>query len=260
MILTLVSVLLVLEASDTPGRRGAIALFGAWLAIAVSILIKPPAVVIVPLLVAFILATPERSERALRALATLAGVIGAFALAYCASLPFHPGLNPLTQFEWLYSRYAYASNVYPFSSVNAFNLYAMLHNFWESDAQTLPNWTIGSVTLALPQYEWGILLMLALVALADHGLPAAARRQDGSGLSRRRDDPLAGLFRLLDAHARALHLRRLRAGDSARLACARRYLYAAILISLTLLANLLLFALLPVRRWTPRRRVSTRPT
>jgi Gpi18-like mannosyltransferase len=234
---TLLSVLLVLEAAGSTGRKGAYALAGAWLAIAASILIKPPAVVIVPLMLAFVFATRDGNERRLRALATAAGIAGAFVLAYLAALAFHPGWSPLVQYEWLYGRYKYASNVYPFSSVNAFNLYAMLHHFWESDAQTLPNWTFGSFTFALPQYEWGILLLVALAALV---LTGFLQRRDGDVGPAFIEGAMIlslGYFvfstrmherYIFNAFVLAMPLIWMR----------RRYLYSAVLLSLTLLANL----------------------
>jgi len=237
MVLTLTSILLVLESAATTGRQSAYALAGAWLAIAASILIKPPAVVIVPLLLAFVFATRDGKERTSRAVATLAGVAGAFALAYLAALAFHPGLNPLDQFRWLYGRYQYASNVYPYSSVNAFNLYAMLHHFWEPDSQTLPNWVFGSFTLAQPLYVWGILLLLALTALV---LTGFLQRRDGNVGPAFIEGAMIlslGYFifstrmherYIFNAFVLAMPLIWLR----------RRYLWAALILSVTLLANL----------------------
>ena len=237
MAFTLLAVLLVVEAAGTTGRPAANALAAAWLAIAASILIKPPAVVLVPLMLAFIFATQDAAVRRTRALATLAGIAAGFVLAYFAALAFHPGLNPLDQYAWLYGRYKYASNVYPYSSVNAFNLYAMLHHFWEADSQTLPNWTFGSFTLALPQYTWGILLLGALAALV---LTGFLQRRDGDVGPAFIEGAMIlslGYFvfstrmherYIFNAFVLAIPLIWLR----------RRYLYAAVLLSFTLLANL----------------------
>lgn len=57
---------------------------------------------------------------------------------------------------WLYDQYEVGKNVYPYNSVNAFNLWSVLHPFWQADSQS-----IGF----LPQYDWGVLLLLAAVAL-----------------------------------------------------------------------------------------------
>jgi Gpi18-like mannosyltransferase len=234
---TLFAILRVLEAADSTGRQSAYALIEAWLAIAISILIKPPAVVIVPLLLAFVFATRDGAERKVRALATGAGIVGALALAYLAALAFHPGLNPAGQYEWLYGRYKYASSVYPFSSVNAFNLYAMLHHFWEPDSQTPLNWTIGSLTIAPPLYDWGILLMVALAALV---LTGYLQRRDGDAGPAFLEGAMIlslGYFvfstrmherYIFNAFVLAMPLIWMR----------RRYLYAAVILTLTLLANL----------------------
>jgi Gpi18-like mannosyltransferase len=232
--LTLIVVLLVLDAYSSTGRAAAFALTGAWLVLACSVLIKPPAVMLAPLMLAFPFATDDGRVRLQRLGATLAGVAGAFVLAYLAALAFHPGLNPLGQFAWLYGRYQYASGVYPYSSVNAFNLYAMQHNFWEPDNQALPNWSIGGITFGLPQYGWGILLIVASVALI---VTVYLQRRDAPSFLEGALLLSLGYFifstrmherYIFQAFVLAMPLVWLR----------RRYLYTAILLSLTLLANL----------------------
>ena len=103
---------------------------GAWLAFAYSLLIKPQAAVLLPLLLAFALVAPERRRE--RIIATLAGIGAALLLALLVSEPFHPS-NPVAAFVWLIERYAYGSNVYPYNSVNAFNLWALRGTMWLPD-------------------------------------------------------------------------------------------------------------------------------
>jgi Gpi18-like mannosyltransferase len=237
MSLTLLAALLVIDAAAAGGRRGASSLAGAWLAISASILIKPPAVVIVPLMLAFIFATRDGRERLSRAGATAAGIAGGFVLAYVASLAFHPGWNPLDQFAWLYGRYKYASGVYPFTSVNAFNLYAMLHHFWDSDAQAIPGWKIGTFTFALPQYTWGVLLLVALTGLV---LTGFLQRRDGDvGPAFLEGAMILSLGYFV--FSTRMHERYIFSAFVLAMPLIwyrRRYLYAAILLSLTLLGNL----------------------
>jgi len=227
----LAAILLVIEAGRRTGTAATYAIVGAWLLTAASILIKPPAIVLIPLLLAFAVATVDRRERLA---ATAIGAAAALVFALLASLPFHPSLNPIEQFVWLYGRYQYASGVYPYNSVNAFNLYAMVHHFWEPDNQLLPSTTIAGHLLGIPQYTWGIVLFLAAVGLvvsryAGRGEPSAFL--EGAMLLS------LGYFILLtrmheryvfDAFLLSIPLAALR----------RRYLWAAIVLSLTLLANL----------------------
>ncbi|MGH7757207.1 MAG: phospholipid carrier-dependent glycosyltransferase, partial [Vulcanimicrobiaceae bacterium] len=161
----LLAIWLLVRTDACAGRRALLAMAAAWLAIAYSILIKPPATVLVPLLLAYALAAPDPLVRRSRVRGTLAGVAAGFGLAYLAALAFHPGWNPLDQFAWLWHRYAYASNVYPYNSVNAFNLQAVWHRFWESDATIQPGWVIAGRTIGLPEYLWGIVLVVAAGAM-----------------------------------------------------------------------------------------------
>jgi Gpi18-like mannosyltransferase len=232
--LTLATILLVLDAYSAPPRQAGYALFGAWVVLALSILIKPPAVMLLPLLLAFVFVSDDRRVRLSRLAATGAGIVAAFFLAYLAALAFHPGLNPLGQFAWLYHRYQYASGVYPYSSVNAFNLYAMQHHFWEPDNQMLPNWQVGSLTLGLPQYGWGILLILASVALI---VTVYLQRKDAAAF-------LEGALLLSLAYfifSTRMHERYIFNAFVLAMPLIwmrRRYLYAAVALSLTLFANL----------------------
>ena len=146
--------------------------------------------------------------------ATALGAVAALVFAYLASIPFHPTANPIDQFAWLYGRYQYASGVYPYNSVNAFNLYSMVHHFWEPDNQLLPSVSILGHTVGLPQYIWGIVLFLEgamILSLAYFVLLTRMHERY-----------------IFDAFLLAIPLVALR----------RRYLWAAIVLSLTLLANL----------------------
>jgi Gpi18-like mannosyltransferase len=164
---TLGSLLLMIDAYGKIGRAQAFAIVGAWLLLAFSVLIKPPAIVVAPLFLAFVFTAGDGAERARRATATAAGIVAAFALAYVAALAFHPGWNPADQFAWLYGRYRYASSVYPYNSVNAFNLYAMAPNsrFWQPDTALVPSLVLGGHAFGFPQYVWGIALFVAATIL-----------------------------------------------------------------------------------------------
>jgi Gpi18-like mannosyltransferase len=230
----LAALLMVLRSESQTGGAAILSLVLAWLSIGYSILIKPPASVLVPLLLAFVFAAPDSRARATRALGTALGIFGALTLAYLMALAFHPGLDPLAQFEWLYGRYQYASGVYPDNSVNAFNLYALRQSFWQPDAQLIPNLSIGPFTFGLPQYTWGIALFaVATVLIVSRYL----QRRDSQAFLEAALLLSLGFFILATRmHERYIFNAFLFA--PMLMFAGRRYLWVAVAISLTLFANL----------------------
>lgn len=128
---------------------------GAWLAFGYSLLIKPQAAVLLPLFIAFAFAAPDAERRKRRLFATAIGAVAALVFAVGLSEPFHPS-NPLGAFVWLFGRYEFGSSVYPYNSVNAFNLWAIRGQMWQNDT---------NYVLMFPQYVWGIVLVVAAVGL-----------------------------------------------------------------------------------------------
>ncbi|HZV76682.1 MAG TPA: phospholipid carrier-dependent glycosyltransferase [Candidatus Babeliales bacterium] len=140
------------EGAQSKGRPTLWIVFG-WIAFAYSLLIKPQAAVLLPLLIAFAFVDPQR--RRTRLPATAIGVAAGLLLALLLTEPFHPS-NPIEALSWLWQRYASGLNVYPYNSVNAFNLWAIHGALWVPDNQYI---------LLLPQKVWGVLLVGAALAL-----------------------------------------------------------------------------------------------
>jgi len=153
----LIAVWCVLRAGDAPDTTVP-RLTWAWLALAFSVLIKPPAAILVPLFLAYPFAATGAAVRARRLAATAVGIGAALMLALGVGLLFHPHADVL---GWLFGRYTYGSGIYPFNSVNAFNLYALRQPFWQSDTIPLSVLGIHAGTLA----TWGVALVLAATAL-----------------------------------------------------------------------------------------------
>ncbi|MBV9056934.1 MAG: phospholipid carrier-dependent glycosyltransferase [Candidatus Eremiobacteraeota bacterium] len=195
---------------------------GAWLAFGYSLLIKPQAAVLLPLIVAFAFVDPARRRERLTASAI--GAAAAIVLALLLTEPFHPS-NPIAAFGWLLERYAYGSNVYPFNSVNAFNLWALRGTFWVPDSQYI---------FVLPQYGWGVLLVVAALTLI-----VWRYLQQRSAESLLEGCAIATLaFFVLSTR---MHERYLFNGVLFTIACipfAKRYLWSAIALSVVLFANL----------------------
>jgi dolichyl-phosphate-mannose--protein O-mannosyl transferase/Gpi18-like mannosyltransferase len=208
------------EASDS---RQTMWIVGAWLSFAYSLLIKPQAAVLLPLFVAF--AFVDARRRRTRLMATGIGIAAAVILALLLSEPFHPG-NPVTTLAWLIERYAFGSNVYPYNSVNAFNLWALRGTLWVSDTQPI---------LGLQQYVWGVVLVLAAL-----GLIVWRYVQDKTPQALLEGCAIATIaFFVL---ATRMHERYLFNGLLFTIAClpfARRYLWGAVALSAVLLLNLI---------------------
>ena len=88
-------------------------------------------------------------------------MVASLILAVILVEPFHPG-NPVEALSWLLGRYEYGSSVYPYNTVNAFNLWAVRGPFWQAD--TTPISIFGGISLG-PQYLWGLLLLVAALGL-----------------------------------------------------------------------------------------------
>jgi dolichyl-phosphate-mannose-protein mannosyltransferase len=122
----------------------------AWLALAIAVFVKPQPVVVAPLLLVWQIRDQGWSARLLVSLAV------GFAVAYAGSLPFARSAAPVATISWLLNRYRDATQLYPFTSVSAFNLYTVRGGFFESDARV-----IGGLSVA----AWGIVLFTVLLAI-----------------------------------------------------------------------------------------------
>jgi dolichyl-phosphate-mannose--protein O-mannosyl transferase len=195
----------------------------AWIALAYSLLIKPQAAVLIPLFVVFAFTSPER--RRTRVIATGAGIIAAIVFTFVLTVPFHPTANPGDAFSWLYQKYNFGKNVYAYNSVNAFNLWSIIHAFWTPDSQQIGPW---------PQYFWGILLVAAAAVLT---LVRYAQARSQQALI----ESAALLTLAFYMFSTRMHERYIYDGlilTMAAIPFARRYFWAAVIFSVTLFVNL----------------------
>jgi dolichyl-phosphate-mannose--protein O-mannosyl transferase/Gpi18-like mannosyltransferase len=154
----LLGVYLLLKSDDTPAGSFSWLIPGAWVSLAYSLLIKPQAAVLIVLFIAFAFA--DRAHRRERLFASAAGILAAFVFSILLVLPFHPTANPIAALQWLLGQYAFGSSQYPYNTVNAFNLWAIRGAMWTRDSLL-----IGWGPLQLPQYVWGIALVVASLGL-----------------------------------------------------------------------------------------------
>ncbi len=229
---TLGAILMMMRAYDA-GRHEMAWIVNAWATLAYSLLIKPPSAVLIPIFIAFIF-VGGRAAIARRAVATGYGILAALAIAYVGSLVFHAGFSPVAQFEWLIGRYAYASNVYPYDSVNAFNLYAVFLHFWSSDTILVPQLTIAGHIVGITRVIWGAALVLIGVALI---VSRYVTRKDAPALLEATMLASFAFFML----ATRMHERYVFNALALAIPLAfyrRRYLYATVVLTVTLFANL----------------------
>jgi dolichyl-phosphate-mannose--protein O-mannosyl transferase len=161
----LLALWLVLRSADEPQQQTP-RLVLAWLVMAFSVLIKPQGALVAVMLIAYAFAPLDSEVRRRRLIATGFGLLASLVLAYGVALLFHGFDSPVGAFSWLLQRYSIGSNVYPYNSVNAFNLYAVKQPFWQPDTTPLAVWLpiVGAVTFGAT-WLWGIVLVLAATAL-----------------------------------------------------------------------------------------------
>lgn len=158
--LVLIALWCVLRAGDDE-RKTVPRLTWAWLAFAFSLLIKPQAATVGILFLAYPFAAPDPATRARRLAGTAIGIGAALLLAFVVGALFHGSANPFADFAWLLGRYTFGSGVYPYNSVNAFNLYALRQPFWQPDGTPLSLFGVSVGPLSV----WGIVLVIASTLL-----------------------------------------------------------------------------------------------
>lgn len=220
----------LLRSDDFETERPAIAwIVGGWLAIAYSLLVKPQAAVLLPLMLAF--AFTSAARRRVRLYGTACGVVAAAIFTVALVEPFHPS-NPVAAIAWLFQRLAYGTNVYPYNSVNAFNIWvlqvpwrAASGAFWQPDSQ---------LVFRVAQATWGVVLVavaLVLVVWRYVQVKTPQALLEGCGIA------LLAFFTL----ATRMHERYVFDGIVfviAALPLARRYLWCALILSAVFWLNL----------------------
>jgi Gpi18-like mannosyltransferase/predicted membrane-bound dolichyl-phosphate-mannose-protein mannosyltransferase len=158
--LVLLTLYLVLRAGDDVAKTAS-RLSLAWVVFTFSLLIKPQAATFGALLLVYPFATLDAAVRRVRLIGTAGGIVGALVLTWLVTILFHGSVNPVEDLSWLLQRYEFGSSVYKYTSVNAFNLYAIKYPFWQPD--TLPlhifGFPVGPLSI------WGVVLVLASTIL-----------------------------------------------------------------------------------------------
>ncbi len=218
---------LLLKSDDTPIGTFSWAIPAAWVSLAYSLLIKPQAAVLIVLFLAFAFA--DSARRRDRLYATAAGILAAFLFSILLVLPFHPTANPIAALQWLLQRYEFGSSVYDYNTVNAFNLWAIRGEMWTKDSMLIPSWG----PLQLPQYVWGIALVIASL-----GLVVWRYLQERTASAFMESCAIALLaFFILSTRMHERYSFDAVLFCAACIPIARRYLWGAIVLSIVLFAN-----------------------
>jgi dolichyl-phosphate-mannose--protein O-mannosyl transferase len=156
----LLALWLALRSSDDP-QKTVVRLVWAWLAIAFSVLMKPQGALVALVVLAFAVTAGEAELRRRRLIGTGLGIVAGFVLTFAVAALFHGSFNVAADIAWLFERYRFGSTVYPYNTINAFNLYAIKQSFWQPDTVPLSVFGVD----AGPMWLWGIILVLAATAL-----------------------------------------------------------------------------------------------
>lgn len=227
--LVLLAMYLLLTASGDV-RRGVLRVALAWVVLAASILVKPQGTFVGLVFIAFAFVASEPGERLRRLRGTALGMAGGLVLAWLASAAFHGTFNPVDDAKWLFARYAYASSVYAYTTINAFNLYALKNAFWQPDSEPLRIFGFA----AGPTVVWGAVLTLGATLLI---VARYVQRKDDRGFLEAAMLVSFAFFTL----ATRMHERYSFGAFLLMMplvAFGRRYLWATIVLSFTLLVNL----------------------
>jgi Gpi18-like mannosyltransferase len=128
----------------------------AWLLLAFAVLNKPPVLVLGPLFFLEAFLTSDARERAKRLVQTGGGILGAVVLGYLLALPFYTDWSFFGVYHRMISWYQIGSSLYPFTSANAFNVYALFGDFFRSDNTTV---------LLMPLKYWADLTFIVIFGL-----------------------------------------------------------------------------------------------
>ncbi len=213
-------------------RRGTIKVAFAWIALAASVLMKPQATFVGLVFVAFAFVPAAAAERRRRLVGTGLGFGAGVVIAWLAAAVFHGTLNPLGDFSWLFGRYAFGSAVYPYNSINAFDLYAIKQPFWQSDAQPLLLPFAGIPVGPMVVWGWVLVIGAAFLFVGRY----LQRKDDRAFLEAAMLVSFAFFILATRMHERYIF------GAFVLMmplvAFSRRYLWASIAVSFTLLVNL----------------------
>jgi dolichyl-phosphate-mannose-protein mannosyltransferase len=107
--------------------------FAGWIFLGFAILNKPPVLVIAPLFILETFVTAERKQWIERAAGVCSSIIAVLILGWIVAYPFYTDHRFLAVYQRMFSWYIIGSSLYPYTSVNAFNVHALYADFFRTD-------------------------------------------------------------------------------------------------------------------------------
>jgi dolichyl-phosphate-mannose-protein mannosyltransferase len=105
----------------------------AWIILAFAILNKPPVIVLVPLFWIHAFAGMGGPRRRHAFIQTAIGTVAALVFGYLIALPLYADRSIVGVYSRLIAWYGIGSSLYPYTSANAFNVYALFGSFFAPD-------------------------------------------------------------------------------------------------------------------------------
>lgn len=128
----------------------------AWIVLAFAILNKPPVLILVPLFALEAFVAPGGLPRRRALIGSAIGATAALAFGYLIALPFYTDRAIVDVYARMIAWYDIGSSLYPYTSANAFNVYALFGDFFAPD--TLP-------VFFLPLKYWADAVFIALAGV-----------------------------------------------------------------------------------------------
>jgi Gpi18-like mannosyltransferase len=197
----------------------------AWLAIGFAILTKPQVIVLAPLLAIEPFTAPNPAERTRRLRGSAIGIVLTAVLGYALTASFYTQTAPLAVIERLINWTLIGASLYPYTSANAFNIYAFLPQFFRSDTGVV-------LFFSVKTWAWIAFGAIAVVLYANY-----ARVRDRAALIESAFLLMLGFFLVLtEMHERYLMFAL--TFVPALSVIDRRYLWSTIALTLTEWLNL----------------------
>jgi Gpi18-like mannosyltransferase len=195
----------------------------AWLSITAAVFFKPPVLVLVPLMLAHPLLATGAARRS-RVFQTCGGMVGGGAIAVLLAVTYFPQPNLFGSVRHFVGSFVAFSNAFPFSSLNAFNLWAFFQPFFATDR-------IRVLALSLHAWSDALFLVTAFYIYWRYG-----KSRDAAAFLQASTLVLVAFFVILtEMHERYLYYA---VFFCATLVFKRPYRWAALILSLTLLLNM----------------------
>ncbi len=198
----------------------------AWVLLALAVLTKPPVIVLAPLFALEAWAVPGDAAGRRRALRqTALGIAAALLCGYLLALPFYSDRSIGGVYARMIDWYQIGSSLYPYTSANGFNVWALLRDFFLPD--TAP-------VFGVPVKYWADAAFIALAAAIAVGF---ARKHDERALLEACFVLMLGFFLVLTEMHERYVMYALTFGPALAV-IDRRYRWATLILTLTTWLNL----------------------